>query len=101
MTTTAHLVNNKAIVSVKGRFDFSASREFQRTCTNALATLAVKEVEIDLGEVQFIDSSALGLLLMLREQGDNTHKAISLSNCHGAVKQVLDIANFSKLFHIK
>jgi len=41
------------------------------------------------------------MLLMLRDRCKGANKTVSLSNCRGAVKQVLDIANFSRLFQIE
>ena len=52
-------------------------------------------------EVDYLDSSGLGMLLMLREKAQAANKTVSLRNCRGAVRQVLDIANFAKLFTIK
>ena len=60
----------------------------------------MSELEIDLGEVDYLDSSALGMLLMLREKAQAANKKIVLSNCKGSVRQVLEIANFGKLFTI-
>jgi hypothetical protein len=40
------------------------------------------------------------MLLMLREKAEAVNKTVSLANCRGSVRQVLDIANFGKLFPI-
>jgi anti-anti-sigma factor len=65
-----------------------------------LGSKDIRELEIDLGKVEYLDSSALGMLLLLRERAENSRKRVMLSNCRGTVKQVLDIANFGKLFRI-
>lgn len=92
--------NGRAVLGLEGRFDFSANGEFRRRCDAALQVIHVRELEIDLGHVQYMDSSALGMLLMLRERAEGLRKRVVLSNCRGAVKQVLDITNFAKLFQI-
>ena len=51
--------------------------------------------------MDYLDSSALGMLLMLREKAQAANKTVVLSNCRGAARQVLDIANFGKLFSMK
>jgi HptB-dependent secretion and biofilm anti anti-sigma factor len=61
----------------------------------------VREVEIDFAQVDYVDSSALGMLLMLKEKAQASSKKVTLANCRGTVKQVLDIANFGKLFAIR
>jgi anti-anti-sigma factor len=50
--------------------------------------------------VAYLDSSALGMLLMVRERAQAANKEISLSQANPTVMKILDIANFSKLFTI-
>jgi anti-anti-sigma factor len=50
--------------------------------------------------VDYIDSSALGMLLMLREKANGARKKLALASPRGVVKQALDIAHFEKLFPI-
>lgn len=91
--------DNQTVITLSGRFDFNAHREFRDAVDKAMAERA-GEVCIDLGGVDYLDSSALGMLLMLRDKAKGAGKSVSLANCRGAVKQVIDIANFGKLFPI-
>jgi anti-anti-sigma factor len=50
--------------------------------------------------VNFLDSSALGMLLLLRDHAGGEHARIRLVNCSSDVRKILTISNFSKLFHI-
>jgi anti-anti-sigma factor len=90
-----------ARIRLNGRFDFSAHRIFRESYTPSLDAGSVCELEIDLDQVDYLDSSALGMLLMLREKAQAANKRVSLTNCKGSVRQVLEIANFGKLFTIK
>lgn len=89
--------DGKTIVGLQGRFDFNAHREFREVVDQAMKEPA-HEVHIDLGGVDYLDSSALGMLLMLRDKAKGAGKEVALANARGPVKQVIDIANFSKLF---
>jgi len=100
MRTTTQISNGKAVVSLEGRFDFGSHREFRGSCNSSLAATDVRELELDLGGVEYLDSSALGMLLLLKEHADEVSKRVVLRNCRGTVKQVLDIANFDKIFNI-
>ena len=91
----------RARIRLNGRFDFSAHRVFRESYSPSLDAGGVSELEIDLGHVDYVDSSALGMLLMLREKAQAANKTVVLSNCRGPVRQVLDIANFGKLFQIR
>lgn len=95
------LENGKATISMTGRFDFHAHRQFRDTYERFMQDGEVREVELDLGGVEYLDSSALGMLLLLREKASNVNKALALSNCHGVVQQVLEVANFYRLFSIR
>lgn len=84
-----------------GRFDFNAHREFRQATEGVLQDPALRELVIDFSRVDYIDSSALGMLLLLREKAENKGKCIVLSGVQGMVREVLTIANFGKLFTIR
>jgi anti-anti-sigma factor len=89
----------RAVIGLKGRFDFNAHRDFREAIDTALASPATAIV-VDFGGVEYLDSSALGMLLMLRDRARSAAREVVLTSCRGAVKQILDIANFGKLFSI-
>lgn len=90
-----------ARIKLSGRFDFHAHRDFRQCCDEVLAEQAVKELDIDFTHVDYLDSSALGMLLLLREKAEGHGKRVVLSGLQGTVKQVLDVANFGKLFTLR
>lgn len=100
MQASVQATNGRAVIRLRGRFDFNTHREFREALDTAVGDASAREVAVDLGEVDYLDSSALGMLLMLRDKAKAADKAVLLTNCRGAVKQVLDIANFGKLFTI-
>lgn len=83
-----------------GRFDFNSYRQFRDSYQPVLEDPKVKSIVIDLCDVQYIDSAALGVLLLLRDNATAAGKKVSLANPKGTVKEVLEIANFNKLFQI-
>lgn len=98
-----HTVTNqeRACLTLAGRFDFSTHRDFRQASESVLHDPTVKELDIDLSRVEYMDSSALGMLLLLREKAEGQGKRIILSGVQGTVKQVLEIANFGKLFTLR
>ena len=100
MHATVTKESSRALVKLSGRFDFNTHREF-RSAVEALANETdVTEVVVDFAEVDYLDSSALGMLLMLRDKMGGANKDVALTGVRGNVKQVLDIANFGELFQI-
>ncbi len=93
--------DGKSFIQLHGRFDFSSHREFRGAYDEVLRETGVRDIELDLGGVDYLDSSALGMLLLLRERAEAASKRVTLVNCRSAVRQVLDIANFGRLFPIR
>ncbi|GAB2182577.1 anti-anti sigma factor HsbA [Denitratisoma sp. agr-D3] len=100
MQTSVTTADGRAVVRLQGRFDFNSHREFRECVEGVLPLMSVREISVDMAGVDYLDSSALGMLLMLRDKARGTSKEVTLVNCKGAVRQVLDIANFGKLFAI-
>ena len=96
-----NIVKTEKLTTIKlqGRFDFNTHRDF-RAAAEPVLQEEPKQIEVDLGGVDYLDSSALGMLLMLRDKTQAVNKTLALVNCRGSVRQVLDIANFGKLFSI-
>lgn len=98
MNVTATAGGERAVIEVKDRFDFNVHREFREAMASALALPGVKEVVVDLAAASYLDSSALGMLLVMRNKAESLGKRVIIARAGGAVKQVLDIANFKTLF---
>ncbi len=89
-----------ATVSLNGRFDFNTLPDFRQICDALPGEAELQRVQVDFLAVDYLDSSALSVLLMLREKLMGAGKEIVLTGVHGNVRQVLDVANFNRLFSI-
>lgn len=97
MQANVSVRDGKTVIVLQGRFDFNAHREFREAVDQAVKE-AASGIQVDLAGVDYLDSSALGMLLMLRDKAKGAGKEVVLANARGSVKQVIDIANFGKLF---
>ncbi len=88
----------QATLDLAGNFTFQSHREFKEATVAAIDDAKTEEVILDFGNVEYIDSAGLGMLLLLNERIGS--KKLSLINCKGTVKDVLQIANFNKIFTI-
>ncbi len=91
---------NVATLFLSGRFDFHSHQQLKDIYEPCMADDTVDTVEINFAEVDYLDSSGLGILLLLRERGEGKNKKIVLRSPNDTVAQILDIANFGKLFTI-
>ena len=101
MQIASEVKDNRAVLILTGRFDFHSHRDFRGAYEQAMDKPEVREIEINFSAVDYLDSSALGMLLLLREKAEAAGKTVVLGQLQGTVKQVLQIANFGKLFKIR
>ncbi|MCL2658487.1 MAG: STAS domain-containing protein [Betaproteobacteria bacterium] len=101
MNTLLMQRNNKVVMSLSGRFDFNSHREYRDALKELMGYAdAAAAFEVDLADVDYIDSSALGMLLLLRDKANQVNKPLVLTGARGNVRQVLEIANFPKIFKV-
>jgi HptB-dependent secretion and biofilm anti anti-sigma factor len=98
MNTNFTTDNETAVIRLSGRFDFSRHREFRNCYEAALKEPTLRRIDVDLQGVDYLDSSALGMLLLLREHAGRSTKRVSIRNARPHVERVLTVANFHKLF---
>lgn len=92
--------DNIGIIYLIGQFDFNAHKAFRQASQELLDNGDISEIQVDFEQVPYLDSSALGMLLLLKERAASAGKALALVNCKETVRQVLEIACFNKLFNI-
>ena len=88
----------KLTIAIKGRFDFAKHQEFRDAYEELNPRPAC--VVVDLKEATYLDSSALGMLLMLRDHVGGEDAEVQVVNTNADVRKILAISNFDKLFDI-
>ena len=83
-------------ISIDGRFDFGLQKDFRSSYENIKAQRYI----VNLMNTEYMDSSALGMLLMMREYAGGSKADITLQNCSNEIKTILKVANFQSLFKI-
>jgi anti-anti-sigma factor len=86
-------------ITISGRFDFSTHQDFMQAYK--AYPKGEKNYVVDLTHAEYLDSSAMGMLLQLREHSAKESDGVVLKNGNEAVQDVLRIANFEKLFVIQ
>jgi len=99
ITSTVSADGTQVTIYIQGRFDFSSHQEFR----NAYEKLAKtpNRFKVDLQGTSYLDSSALGMLLLLRDHAGGERADIEIINCSQDVKKILLISNFEQLFTIQ
>ncbi len=101
MKIQTRLENNDQdlVIQINGRFDFSTHQVFREAYEKQPET--VRRYIIDMSETSYLDSSALGMLLLLRDYAGGESAMITIVNCNVDVRKILTISNFEQLFDIR
>ena len=91
--------NKTLTISIKGRFDFGTHKEFRAAYNERNGVFSTYIVNMK--EVEYIDSSALGMLLLLREHVMSCGGKLVIAGSNPEISKILKIANFDKLFVIQ
>lgn len=93
-TSAPHLV-------LSGEIDLAVAPALQAAGTELINSLAPGRLDIDLGEVTFIDSSGLGALIALRNAARRCGAGLVLVRLSPAVERFFDLAGVRGSFEVE
>lgn len=91
--------NQSLEVSLGGRFTFSDNPAFYKIMEAVDAKVTC--VLVDVTAVEFMDSAALGMLLVLKDTTDKRNIKLVLKGPSGHVKKLFEISKFYQMFDIQ
>jgi len=91
--------NNISII-LGDRFDFGSVDQF-RNGYESLANVKRKTVNIDFRQTQYMDSSALGMLINAKCFFDPKEVKVRIINANSQIKKILSISKFDTKFEIQ
>ena len=89
----------KIHINISGRFDYKVSQEFRDTYRQVPGQEGVAYY-VNLSNASYMDSSALGMLLLLREHAKCRGGVVFIECPSEQVDSILKVANFEQLFTI-
>ncbi len=84
-------------VTLSGKFTFSDHTGF-REILKKITESDVRQVILNMTTVDFVDSAALGMLLLARDEAQKHQKELVIHGATGQVKKTFDLAKFNALF---
>lgn len=84
-------------IKISGGFDYYIRSMFLDACRNQSMS---KKFVIDLSQALYLDSSALGMLLVLLEKLGNDKNKLHVVGCNPKISKVLDVAKFGNMMTI-
>jgi anti-anti-sigma factor len=87
-------------VDLRGRLTFSDYSQF-RELTDVFTESNSKKCQMNLSDLEFIDSAGLGMLLIARDRLRMQDGDVILKGAQGQVKKMLDLGHFGSLFKVE
>lgn len=100
MPVKLNCLSSQCTLSISGRFTFEIHRDFRKLSEQALDDPQCKQLNLDLGGVEYLDSSALGMLLLVKEKATAQNKSLRLKGAQGHTLQILQAVKFDTLFEL-
>lgn len=91
-------VDGTLVLRVVGRFDYRAREQFLESYAHC--DREPRGFEVDLRDADYVDSSALGLLLTLRDFAAAKGAGVTLCNARPLVARTLVAAEFGQWFTV-
>ena len=88
-----------AILSLEGEFTFAARQIFVEAVQRAYAT-GCRHLVLNLERVSFVDSAALGVLVVTQNRCNLEHRRFSLVSPQPYVQEIFKLANLDQLIPI-
>lgn len=93
-------MSESRVISLPERFDFAFHRQFSEQYQKALAEKTCKKITLDFTHVNYLDSSALGMMVLLHKKAKLQNVQTTIKGAKGTAAEILGIANVNQLFEI-
>jgi len=90
-------IPNGKRIAMSGRLTFADHASF-RNLIAVLEEPGMKSCVFDLSAVEFVDSAAMGMLLLARDKAVGRNVQITLKGAQGPVRSIMEVAKFGNLF---
>lgn len=86
-----------ATIRLPDRFDYSYHRQFGESYQQYLGSQTVSELVLDFSQVGYLDSSALGMIVLLQKKCGNEGKKVKIKGARGTTLEILRMANMQNI----
>ncbi|BBB31730.1 anti-sigma B factor antagonist [Thermotomaculum hydrothermale] len=91
---------HKITITLQGKVTFENTGEIREKMKEILREEGIKELILNMGEVSFIDSSGLGLLVSIKNTMIRKDGTFSMINLTDTVKKIMKQTGLDKYFGI-
>lgn len=96
---TEHMNGQDMTLFINGNFDESTSLDIEKKFKETLTNDEIQSICIDLGNVRYLSSAGIGVLIGAHKKGVKNNKQVSLGEISVRVKEVLTTVGILPLFN--
>lgn len=101
MDVAIERAGDRVNLHLSGHFDIHSNTDFRNAFRPWLTEEGVASLAVDLSDIPYMDSSGLGMLLLLRDRARAAGKSVVLTHCGPNLQRLLEIAHFDSIFRIE
>ncbi len=90
--------NDTLDINFGGNFTFSDHPAFREILSLIEKDESVRQIVFRMDKLEFVDSSALGMLLLVHDVVERKRKKLVIKGAQGQVKKMFALAHFQRLF---
>ena|SRR5271170_4844577 len=95
--TKTQLIGDVTVVELSGRLHLGNSLSYAENAVNRLIDGGTRKLVIDLAQLDYIDSSGLGMLIFCGGRMEQTGGRMRVAGAGGTVARVFEIAHASRI----
>ncbi len=96
---SSHKDGDAQVFSLRGRLEFGDCPDTGQVL-DALDSPTIKQIIIDLADLEFIDSAGVGLLIGFNKSAQEKGKTIALRGASGSVRELVELFQLDTVFEI-
>lgn len=91
--------NSIAVILIDEDFNFETHKSFRNAVRESLE-LGAKEIILEFEKVEYMDSTALGLLMVAKDTANEVDCIIKLKNVNGYARKIIEMSQFDQKFEL-
>ncbi len=97
---TVDVWSEKVVIGLKGKLNLESVSFLRKELTRVIDTNDRPLYDFDLGGLEYMDSSGVGMLLQIHKKLEAGGKALSFSNVNAEIMHIFKVAGLEKILQI-
>ncbi len=100
MSLNAKIVDNVVVINLTGRLNVFLSAEIDKEINDIISKEADKHLLLNLKDVEYMNSSAVGVVMSIAKTLKETERSLKLCNINYSVGKMFIVLNLMDIFDI-